>query len=83
MPVRLHKSRVDSDWTDAVIKQQVELAGGTFISIYATICNTDTCLTRAGESSPNILTTDRLHLTEAGSIFVVDQIAKGIFGKPI
>jgi hypothetical protein len=79
MPVRQDRSRVDSDWTDNKIKEQVEAAGGIFISIYAAICNQETCLTRAGASSPHIIASDRLHLTEAGSIFVVNKLAKDVF----
>lgn len=79
MPTRQDRSHVDSDWTDARIKQQVEAAAGEFVSTYAAICNADSCLTRAGDNSPHILASDRLHLTEAGSIFVVNEVAKEIF----
>jgi hypothetical protein len=79
MPARLDRSRVDSDWTDAKIKQQVEAAGGVFVSTYTPICDAATCLTRAGDASPHIIASDRLHLTEAGSIFVVKQVAGDVF----
>lgn len=79
MPARQDRSRVDSDWTDNKIKEQVEAAGGVFISTYAAICNGESCLTRAGDNSALILASDRLHLTEAGSIFVVNELAKGVF----
>ena len=79
MPARQDRSRVDSDWTDNKIKEQVEAAGGVFISTYAVICNSESCLTRAGDNSPHIVASDRLHLTEAGAIFVVNELAKDVF----
>jgi len=79
MPVRLSRSHVDSDWTDAAIRRYVEPAGGEFISTYSALCDETACLTRAGDSSPDIIVSDRIHLTDAGSIFVVGKIAEQVF----
>jgi peptidoglycan/LPS O-acetylase OafA/YrhL len=82
-PARWDRSRVDSDWTDAVIKRYVESAGGEFISINADLCNDIGCLTRAGDSSRDIIVRDRLHFTEAGAIFLMDKIQAQIFQSSI
>jgi len=52
-----------------------------FISGWDVFCNGDSCLARLGDEVSDISTSDVIHLTEKGSIFliqtIIDQVLKG------
>jgi hypothetical protein len=48
--------------------------GAEFISAWDRLCDAEGCLTRTGDSARDILISDQVHLTETGSVFVVQLI---------
>lgn len=47
--------------------------GVDYVSAIATLCNDEGCLTRTGETFDSITAWDRVHLTTAGSIYLVSH----------
>src|SRR5262249_18898707 len=60
---------------DALLQRVSEAAGVSYISAWRTLCNTDGCLTRVGPSADDVVATDAIHLSEAGSRFLVKSVA--------
>jgi peptidoglycan/LPS O-acetylase OafA/YrhL len=54
-------------------------AGVEYISAWHTLCNSDGCMTRVGPTANDVITTDIVHLSDAGSNFLVDAIGKSLF----
>ena len=48
--------------------------GVEYISAWRTLCNSDGCLTRSGPAASDILTTDNVHLSDAGSRYLIEAI---------
>jgi hypothetical protein len=55
--------------------------GVEYISARQVLCNAEGCLTRVGPTADDVVATDVVHLSEQGSIFLVDAIADRLF-KP-
>ena len=45
--------------------------GGEYISAADVLCNDDGCLTRLGDAASDVAASDQVHLTEKGSVFLV------------
>jgi peptidoglycan/LPS O-acetylase OafA/YrhL len=56
-------------------------SGVEYISARQVLCNAEGCLTRVGPTADDVVVTDIVHLSEQGSIFLVDAIADRLF-KP-
>ena len=56
-------------------------SGVEYISARQVLCNAEGCLTRVGPAADDVVVTDIVHLSEHGSIFLVDAIADRLF-KP-
>jgi peptidoglycan/LPS O-acetylase OafA/YrhL len=54
-------------------------AGVEYISAWHTLCNTEGCLTRVGPAANDVVTTDIVHLSDAGSTFLVEAIGPSLF----
>ena len=61
-------------WSEPIIREKVEAAGGRFISEWDALCNDDGCLTRTGDGAKDIVAIDRVHLTTNGSIYLLNAI---------
>jgi peptidoglycan/LPS O-acetylase OafA/YrhL len=55
--------------------------GVPYISIYRALCNQDGCETRTGPGRGQILISDYIHLTPAGSIALLRDIGPGLLGN--
>ncbi|MGA2287054.1 acyltransferase family protein [Bradyrhizobium sp.] len=58
-------------------------AGVQYISAWHVLCNPDGCLTRVGPTADDVVASDIVHLTNAGSVFLVEAIGGDLFpGQP-
>jgi hypothetical protein len=57
-------------------------AGVEYISAWRTLCDAQGCMTRLGREANEVVTTDNVHLSDAGSGFLIDAIAKDLFPRP-
>jgi peptidoglycan/LPS O-acetylase OafA/YrhL len=65
---------------DAVMRAKLVPLGAEFISASDALCNEDGCLTRIGETARDISTSDQVHLTEKGSVFLIESVISEILG---
>ena len=56
-------------------------AGVEFISAWHVLCNPDGCLTRVGPAANDVVASDLVHLSDAGSVFLVKAIAPDLFPR--
>ena len=54
-------------------------AGVEYISAWRVFCNPEGCLTRVGPTANDVVTTDIVHLSNAGSQFLVEAIEGSLF----
>lgn len=54
-------------------------AGVEYISAWRVLCNPEGCLTRVGPTADDVVTTDIVHLSNAGSRFLVEAIEGSLF----
>ena len=59
---------------DGQVRNRLVPAGAEFISASDVLCDAEGCLTRIGDQVHDLTTSDVIHLTEKGSIFLVDAI---------
>jgi len=57
-------------------------AGAEYISAWHTLCNSEGCMTRVGPSASEVITTDNVHLSDAGSNFLIERIRRSLFPYP-
>ncbi len=55
-------------------------AGVEYISAWHLLCNSEGCMTRTGPAN-DVVTTDIVHLSNAGSIFLADAVARSLFSQ--
>jgi peptidoglycan/LPS O-acetylase OafA/YrhL len=72
--------RAEADGTAAKLRDKVVPSGAEFISIWDAMCNADGCLTRIGDTAGDISATDQVHLSEKGSVFLIQSIIDRILG---
>jgi peptidoglycan/LPS O-acetylase OafA/YrhL len=72
---------VASSAYDARMRAALLPQGAEFISARDTLCNERGCLTRIGEAASDITASDQAHLTEKGSIFLVQSIIDQVLGE--
>jgi peptidoglycan/LPS O-acetylase OafA/YrhL len=73
---------VSSNEDQAAIRAKLLPLGVEFISAWDAMCNGDGCLTRTGETARDISASDRSHLTEKGSEFLIHSIIDQVLGAP-
>jgi peptidoglycan/LPS O-acetylase OafA/YrhL len=73
------RSGVSGPSIDTRIEAFSREAGVEFISAWRVLCNEDGCLTRVGPAAKDVVTTDIIHLSDAGSAFLIAAIAKDLF----
>lgn len=83
----LHRTLLPERWpagapgvSDAVMRARLEPLGATFISAADALCNAQGCLTRIGNDAADLTASDKVHLTEKGSIYLVQSIIDGVLG---
>jgi peptidoglycan/LPS O-acetylase OafA/YrhL len=67
-------SRAEPDGSGAALRRKLVPLGAEFISVWDAMCNADGCLTRIGDAAKDISASDQVHLTEKGSVFLVQSI---------
>ena len=72
---------VSSNWPDAILRAKLVPLGAEYISVWDAMCNVDGCLTRIGDTAKDISASDQVHLTEAGSVFLVHAIIDRLLGE--
>lgn len=72
IPERSDRAAADS--SGARLREKLVPLGAEFISVWDTMCNADGCLTRIGDTARDITASDQVHLTEKGSVFLVQSI---------
>jgi peptidoglycan/LPS O-acetylase OafA/YrhL len=65
---------------DARMEAFSKTAGVEYISAWHTLCNAEGCMTRVGPT--DVITTDMVHLSDAGSIFLIGAIGGNLFPRP-
>lgn len=66
--------RATADSSEARLREKLTPLGAEFISAWDTLCNADGCLARIGDTAKDISASDQVHLTEKGSIFLIQSI---------
>jgi peptidoglycan/LPS O-acetylase OafA/YrhL len=54
-------------------------AGVEYISAWHALCNSEGCMTRVGPAANDVITTDKVHLSDAGSNFLIEGIRTSLF----
>jgi hypothetical protein len=57
-------------------------AGIEFISAWHALCTSEGCLTRVGPTANDVIITDIVHLSDAGSNFLSEEVARSLFPRP-
>ena len=80
IPARTHAD-IGPQTYDADLRGKLVPKGAEFISAWDVFCNADGCLARVGDQASDITASDIIHLTEKGSIFliqaIIDRVLKG------
>ena len=74
--------RATADPSEARLREKVTPLGAEFISAWDTLCNADGCLARIGDTAKDISTSDQVHLTEKGSVFLIQSIIRRVLAPP-
>jgi peptidoglycan/LPS O-acetylase OafA/YrhL len=67
-------NRAEPDGSGAALRQKLVPLGAEFISAWNAMCNAEGCLTRVGDTAKDISASDQVHLTEKGSVFLIQSI---------
>ena len=66
---------------DATMRAALVPLGAEFISAWEALCDAEGCRTRLSDNASDLTTSDRAHLTEKGSIFLVQSIIDRVLGE--
>ncbi len=72
---------VSTNWYDAKMRAALVPLGAEFISAWKTMCNSEGCLSRVGDHASDITSSDQVHLTEKGSVFLVRSVIDQVLGE--
>jgi peptidoglycan/LPS O-acetylase OafA/YrhL len=64
------------------LREKLVPLGAKFISVWDTMCNAHGCLARIGDTAKDISASDQVHLTEKGSVFLVQSVIHEILRAP-
>ena len=67
---------------DAVMRAKLAPLGAEFISASDALCNAEGCVARIGDTAQDISASDQVHLTEKGSVFLIEAVIAEILGGP-
>jgi peptidoglycan/LPS O-acetylase OafA/YrhL len=67
---------------DNHLRERSRTSGASYISPIDLMCDGKGCVTRVGDNAIDIVAWDNVHLTVAGSIYLVDRFPKALFGDP-
>lgn len=72
-------SGVTGEGSDQQMRAFSQAAGVEYISAWRALCDGEGCLTRVGPTADDVVTTDIVHLSDAGSNFLVEEIEGSLF----
>ncbi|MGO8913760.1 MAG: acyltransferase family protein [Bradyrhizobium sp.] len=72
-------SGVTGAGSDEQMRSFSQAAGVEYISAWRALCDGDGCLTRVGPTADDVVTTDIVHLSNAGSKFLIEKIEGSLF----
>ena len=72
-------SGVSGAGSDQQMRAFSEAAGVEYISAWRALCDSEGCLTRVGPTADDVVTTDIVHLSNAGSKFLIEAIEGSLF----
>jgi peptidoglycan/LPS O-acetylase OafA/YrhL len=74
-------SRAAADGSAAAFRDRLVPLGAEFISAWDVMCNADGCLALIGDTAGDLSASDQAHLTEKGSVFliqsIIDEVLRG------
>ena len=79
IPQRTLQGATTNDY-DATMRAALVPLGAEFVSAWEALCEAEGCLTRVSDDASDLTTSDRAHLTEKGSIFLVQSIIDRVLG---
>jgi peptidoglycan/LPS O-acetylase OafA/YrhL len=79
IPERLNDA--DRDGSDIKLRASLEPLGAEFISVWDIMCDAQGCLTRIGDQARDITASDQVHLTEKGSVFLIQSVIDQVLGE--
>ena len=82
VPARLAGAAASDTEYDKRMRERLLPLGAEFISAREALCNADGCLARVGEAAADIVVFDQVHLTEKGSVFLIDAIIDRVLTPP-
>jgi hypothetical protein len=71
-----------TDAYDATMRAALVPLGGEFISARDVLCKPEGCLTRISDNASDLTASDHAHLTEKGSIFLIQSLIDRVLGEP-
>ena len=74
--------RAEPDRAAAALREKLVPAGAEFISAWDALCNAQGCLARVGDSAADISASDQIHLTEKGSVYLIESVIDRVLGAP-
>jgi hypothetical protein len=63
------------------LRASLEPLGAEFISVWDIMCDAQGCLTRIGDQARDITASDQVHLTEKGSVFLIQSVIEQLLGE--
>jgi peptidoglycan/LPS O-acetylase OafA/YrhL len=66
---------------DGVMESFSKAVGVEYISAWHVLCNSEGCMTRLGPKANDVVTTDLVHLSNAGSNFLAEAIGRSLFPR--
>ena len=72
-----------SNWADVLMRETLVPKGAEFISAWDALCNQEGCLARVGDQASDLTASDAIHLTEKGSVFLIDAVIDRILNGPV
>ncbi len=72
IPERSDRAAANS--SAARLREKLVPLGAEFISAWEAMCNADGCLARVGDTAKDLSASDQVHLTEKGSVFLVQSV---------
>jgi SGNH domain (fused to AT3 domains) len=73
-------SGTEADSSAASLRRKLVPLGAEFISAWDILCNSEGCLTRIGDTAGDISASDQVHLTEKGSVFLIQSVIDAVLG---
>ena len=74
--------RAEPDRAAAALREKLVPAGAEFISAWDALCNAQGGLARVGDSAADISASDQIHLTEKGSVYLIESVIDRLLGAP-